>query len=58
MKLKSLNKIETINKEELVFVNGGTSKGPGYNTCNQDTRKDDVRDTKKADECQSLSTLQ
>jgi hypothetical protein len=51
MKLKSLNKIETINREELVFVNGGTCRGPGYNTCNQDTRKDDVRDTKKADEC-------
>ncbi|CAL2081090.1 hypothetical protein [Tenacibaculum sp. 190524A02b] len=40
MKLKSLKHIDTLNKEELVFVNGGTSL---VHSKKNDTRQDSDR---------------
>lgn len=43
MKLKSLDNIETINKEELVFVNGGTSLSYNHTRGNDTLRNDSLR---------------
>jgi|TARA_B110000908_G_scaffold139638_1_gene166396 hypothetical protein len=43
MKLKSLKNIETINKEELVFVTGGTSLSYNHTRGHDTLRNDSLR---------------